>query len=98
MQTPKCFGLAELSDAASIRIIVSNLMGGCREDCSDTIKKLPPLQRYIALGLALTTGSALEEDPPTYDECLRAFLVPNKSGLTAGARAFSKHAHRAQES
>ena len=41
-------------------------------------------------------GSALGSTPPDTSSCLSAFLVPNKAHLTAGARAWSKHAHRSQ--
>ena len=44
--------------------------------------------------LALTIGFAVGQEPPTYDECYAAFGVPNSAGLTTGARAWSKHAHR----
>ncbi|EKM58750.1 uncharacterized protein PHACADRAFT_86202 [Phanerochaete carnosa HHB-10118-sp] len=49
---------------------------------------------HLLHGLAYTAGSALGSTPPTQEQCLSAFLVPNKVGLTAGARAWSKHAHR----
>ncbi|KAF5340383.1 hypothetical protein D9611_007857 [Ephemerocybe angulata] len=55
-----------------------------------------PLFHHLSQGLALTVGSALGSTSPSTSECLDAFLVPNKVGLTAGARAWSKHAHRSQ--
>lgn len=55
-----------------------------------------PLFYHLSQGLALTTGSALGSTPPDTATCLAAFLVPNKAHLTAGARAWSKHAHRSQ--
>ena len=54
------------------------------------------LSNYINQGLAYTVGSALGFSPPHPDECLAAFVLPNKAGLTAGSRAWSKHAHRSQ--
>lgn len=53
-----------------------------------------PLARHILHGLAYTVGSALGLDPPTAEQCRVAYLIPNKAGLTAGARAWSKHARR----
>jgi hypothetical protein len=35
--------------------------------------------------------------PPLTGICLAAFVAPNKVGLTAGARAWSKHFHRYPE-
>jgi hypothetical protein len=55
-----------------------------------------PLSIHISHGLAYTIGSALGSTPPTSRECLAAFLVANKAGLTAGSRAWSKHFHRSQ--
>ncbi|KAJ7483347.1 hypothetical protein FB451DRAFT_1338163 [Mycena latifolia] len=46
--------------------------------------------------LAYTVGSAIGSTPPSADACLAAFVSPNSVGLTAGARAWSKHAHRSQ--
>ena len=53
-----------------------------------------PLSIHILHGLAYTVGSALGSTPPSNETCLAAFVVPNKAGLTAGARAWSKHSHR----
>ncbi|KZT21898.1 hypothetical protein NEOLEDRAFT_1138645 [Neolentinus lepideus HHB14362 ss-1] len=55
-----------------------------------------PLTVHLQHGLAYTVGSALGCTPPTREQCLAAFLIPNKAGLTAGARAWSKHFHRSQ--
>ncbi|KAF9450384.1 hypothetical protein P691DRAFT_810455 [Macrolepiota fuliginosa MF-IS2] len=52
---------------------------------------------HLSHGLALTTGSALCSCPPTINQCLAAYQIPNTVGLTAGARAWTKHAHRSQE-
>jgi len=56
----------------------------------------PLFVHIFKYGLACTIGSALGSTPPSRDACLSAFLVPNKAGLTAGARAWSKHSHRSQ--
>ncbi|KAF7984155.1 hypothetical protein HWV62_16816 [Athelia sp. TMB] len=56
----------------------------------------PELSAHIMHGLAYTVGSALGCTPPTAETCLQAFLVANKAGLTAGSRAWSKHAHRSR--
>ncbi|PPQ87086.1 hypothetical protein CVT24_012429, partial [Panaeolus cyanescens] len=53
-----------------------------------------PLFKHLKQGLALTIGSAIGENAPEVEECLRAYLVGNRVGLTVGARAWSKHAHR----
>ena len=53
-----------------------------------------PLTTHLLHGLAYTVGSALGCTPPPSEACSAAFLVVNKAGLTAGARAWSKHAHR----
>ncbi|KAF7345479.1 hypothetical protein MVEN_01566300 [Mycena venus] len=57
---------------------------------------LDPLSFHLSLGLAYTVGSAIGSRPPSTDSCLAAFVAPNRVGLTAGARAWSKHAHRSQ--
>jgi hypothetical protein len=54
----------------------------------------PRLTSHLLHGLAYTTGSALGCTPPTAEECRAAFEIPNSAGLSAGARAWSKHAHR----
>jgi hypothetical protein len=53
-----------------------------------------PLSIHLSQGLAYTVGSALGSMAPSTDACLAAFVAPNKVGLTAGGRAWSKHAHR----
>lgn len=55
-----------------------------------------PLFIHLSHGLAYTVGSALGTTPPSLETCLAAYLVPNSVGLTAGARAWSKHCHRSQ--
>ncbi|KAJ7863164.1 hypothetical protein B0H13DRAFT_2070837 [Mycena leptocephala] len=50
----------------------------------------------IFYGAGITVGSAIGSRPPSTDSCLAAFVAPNRVGLTAGARAWSKHAHRSQ--
>ncbi|KAJ7230392.1 hypothetical protein GGX14DRAFT_529926 [Mycena pura] len=55
-----------------------------------------PLALHLSFGLAYTVGSALGSIPPSTDACRAAFVAPNAVGLTAGARAWSKHAHRSQ--
>ncbi|RDB14565.1 hypothetical protein Hypma_016234 [Hypsizygus marmoreus] len=92
LPTPYCHGMAELPSASSERAKV-------RSTLLDPTLPLPtsdPLFTHLAHGLALTTGSALGSTPPTRATCLAAFLIPNIAGLTAGARAWSKHSHRSQ--
>ena len=92
---PHCARLIELAEATYERKCLNNYLLDRLESIPfDEIRLPSPLARYISKGLACTTGSALDEDPPTLDECLAAFLLPNCSNLTAGARAWSKHAHR----
>jgi len=69
---------------------------GSAELSACAVDPASPLFHHLAQGLALTTGSALGSDAPSTEQCLAAFEVPNKAKLTAGARAWSKHAHRSQ--
>ncbi|KAK0186748.1 hypothetical protein F5146DRAFT_142468 [Armillaria mellea] len=85
-KTPRCAGMLELPSAAAER---AKLAAG-------EIDPSTPLAIHLSLGLAYTIGSALGSIPPSVDICLEAFSVPNKAGLTAGARAWSKHCHRSQ--
>lgn len=82
--TPFCKNMSKLPSAAAER---ARLSSG---------KKLEPTPLFIHLshGLAYTTGSALGSHPPTLEQCLSAFTLPNQVGLTAGARAWTKHSHR----
>ena len=82
--------MLEIDGAQSTRARVNALIEKDEVKLSD----LSPTENHILQGLALTVGSALGQNPPTKDECRTAFTVPNKAGLTAGARAWSKHAHR----
>ncbi len=82
--TPYCYNMLEHPSAALER---SNLNSG-----DHSLSK--SLMVHLSHGLAYTVGSALGRSPPSQQECLTAFVVPNKVGLTAGARAWSKHAHR----
>ena len=85
--TPHCQGMAEhpLADLERARLSA----GG--HEAND------PLSIHILHGLAYTVGSALGSTPPSKETCLAAFIAPNKAGLTAGARAWSKHSHRSQK-
>jgi hypothetical protein len=85
--------MEELPSAKSERAKVFELL---RSDADDDLSPRSPLSVHMSHGLAYTEGSALGATPPSVETCLAAFLVPNKAGLTAGARAWSKHAHRSQ--
>ncbi|KAK0458162.1 uncharacterized protein EV420DRAFT_382512 [Desarmillaria tabescens] len=85
-KTPRCAGMLELPSAAAGR---AKLVSGKLDPSS-------PLTIHLSLGLAYTIGSAIGSIPPSVEVCLEAFCVPNKVGLTAGARAWSKHFHRSQ--
>ncbi|KAJ7236418.1 hypothetical protein B0H12DRAFT_1026859 [Mycena haematopus] len=86
---PSCHGMQEHPSAISER---ANLF--TRQTPIDSA--LDPIAFHLSLGLAYTVGSAVGSQPPSTDSCLAAFVSPNTAGLTAGARAWSKHAHRSQ--
>jgi hypothetical protein len=81
---PFCIGMTELPGAHAQR--TSHLL---HPPSTPT-----PLSIHLTQGLAYTTGSALGEHAPLPAACREAFLAPNAVGLTAGARAWSKHAVR----
>ncbi|KAJ3744055.1 hypothetical protein DFH05DRAFT_1398540 [Lentinula detonsa] len=98
--TPQCIGLEEQSSASDerqkLRTALLSLDSEPESDDSAQILLIlsTPLSIHLAHGLAYTVGSALGSTPPSVKECLAAFTTPNKVQLTAGARAWSKHAHR----
>jgi hypothetical protein len=57
----------------------------------------PALAHHFRQGLAYTAGAALGENAPSRSDCHAAFTTPNRVGLTAGGRAWQKHAHRSGE-
>ncbi|KAJ6465175.1 hypothetical protein C8R47DRAFT_49900 [Mycena vitilis] len=87
---PHCHGMQEhpLAFRQRAQLFASGLPSGSAA--------LDPLSFHLSLGLAYTIGSAVGSKPPSSDGCLAAFVSPNTVGLTAGARAWSKHAHRSQ--
>ncbi|KAH8823533.1 hypothetical protein DL96DRAFT_1617884 [Flagelloscypha sp. PMI_526] len=90
---PHCYGLKELSDAVTQRTQLWTMLDSSSGPLD--MDSLTPLQQYLLSGLAYTTGSAIENAQPPSDEvCRAAFVTPNSAGLTAGARAWSKHGHR----
>ncbi|KAG2142953.1 hypothetical protein DEU56DRAFT_792663 [Suillus clintonianus] len=93
---PHCFNIKELSSAALERSRVQELVQCSKQPLDELKQTLDPLSRHLLNGLAYTVGSALGSEPPTREECLTAFSIPNNVGLTAGARAWSKHSHRSQ--
>lgn len=95
ISSPICEGMMEISEASEERAQLNALIESNGIDFN--LDMLPPRSRHLAHGLALTVGSALGETPPSEQQCLAAFLLPNKSNLTAGARAWSKHAHRSEK-
>lgn len=96
--TPRCDNLVETEEAILEREKVNAFLLDRPNSSDDDDVFHSPLEKYLRRGLACTVGSALEEVPPSEDDCLNAFLVPNRIGLTAGARAWSKHAHRSGNS
>lgn len=101
LPTPHCFNMHELLCASEQRDKVSQILQRLKSNhpLSSEEKEFAtsPLFTHLSHGLALTTGSALGSLPPTTDQCLIAYQVPNNVGLSAGARAWTKHAHRSQE-
>ena len=90
LRNPVCHGMSELPNAGAERERLNALI--CEGAIEDI--ELSSEAKHISKGLALTIGSALGQFPPSADQCLSAFQATNKVGLTAGARAWSKHAHR----
>ena len=90
IKTPTCDGLVEVDAAAVLRTHLNDLLSSS----SPLTPSLSPLQQHILHGLACTVGSALGATPPSTEQCLAAFTLSNSAGLSAGARAWSKHAHR----
>ncbi|KAL4063734.1 hypothetical protein V8B97DRAFT_1864077 [Scleroderma yunnanense] len=96
---PKCHNMEEVTEATSERTRLRDFLarsdaGELGDDDEGYLQT--PLAKHLLHGLAYTVGSALGQDPPTREECLAAFVMPNKVGLTAGAKAWSKHGHRSQ--
>jgi len=96
---PKCQNMEEVPEAALERtrlrdFLLRSAAGDLRQEEEPHLQT--PLAKHLLHGLAYTVGSALGRDPPTREECLAAFVMPNKVGLSAGARAWSKHGHRSQ--
>ena len=97
-----CVGMSELPSASTERARTSKILRVRRtrfdsifpED--DLLFESSMLFKHLAYGLAYTTGSALGATPPRIEDCLAAYQVPNSAGLTAGARAWSKHCHRSK--
>lgn len=97
MDTPCCYGMEELPSAVTERAqVFETLRVQAKQSDRHDIPPSSPLFVHLSHGLAYTVGSALGSTPPSSEACIAAFLVPNKAGLTAGARAWSKHAHRSQ--
>ncbi|KAJ7777139.1 hypothetical protein B0H16DRAFT_1504444 [Mycena metata] len=88
---PYCFGMEEHPSASIERAKLQALPSR-----ADGELALDPLALHLSLGLAYTVGSAIGTHPPSTESCLAAFVLPNGVGLSAGARAWSKHAHRSQ--
>lgn len=101
LSNPTCFNMQELPTASEERAKISRILELLKtsrplnED--EAQMTATPLFKYLSSGLALTTGSALDSLPPTMAQCLEAYQLCNVTGLSAGARAWTKHAHRSQE-
>ncbi|KAJ6621481.1 hypothetical protein B0H10DRAFT_2017472 [Mycena sp. CBHHK59/15] len=97
LPTPYCNGMQEHPSAGVER---AKLLSAPRQSSESSGSRntlgLDPLALHLSFGLAYTVGSATGQIPPSVESCLTAFISPNRVGLTAGARAWSKHAHRSQ--
>ncbi|KAG9311179.1 hypothetical protein JVU11DRAFT_8249 [Chiua virens] len=92
---PRCHNMQELLSAVAERARIQDLLARGDQPTLEAEMETNPLSKHLLHGLAYTTGSALGSDPPTRQECLSAFTASaTNSGLTAGAKAWSKHAHR----
>lgn len=97
---PSCHGITEPPGAHQIRAQVSTvLQRRLRADISTPIDanfERSAVFTHFTHGLAYTAGSATGCSLPSIETCFAAYIVPNRTGLTTGARAWSKHAHRTQ--
>ncbi|KAJ7065442.1 hypothetical protein C8F01DRAFT_746018 [Mycena amicta] len=91
---PYCYGMEEHPTAATERLKLFGPRVSEFTEQREALNPTDPLTLHLSQGLAYTVGSALGSRPPSTDACLAAFVLPNSVGLTAGARAWSKHSHR----
>ena len=92
---PRCHNIQELPTAPAERARVQHLLSQGDQPAIEAEVQTNPLSKHLLHGLAYTLGSALGSDPPTRQECLSGFTAAaSKTGLMAGAKAWSKHAHR----
>ena len=95
---PRCHNMHELPTAATERARVQDMLFQGGQLALQTELQTSPLSKHLLHGLAYTVGSALGSDPPTREECLSAFTASaTNTGLMAGAKAWSKHAHRSSD-
>lgn len=95
---PRCHNMHELPTAATERARVQDMLFQGDQLALQTELQTSPLSKHLLHGLAYTVGSALGSDPPTREECLSAFTASaTNTGLMAGAKAWSKHAHRSSD-
>jgi hypothetical protein len=91
---PRCHNMHELPTAATERTRVQDMLSQ-GDQLALAELQTSPFFKHLLHGLAYTVGSALGSDPPTRQECLSAFTASaTNTGLMAGAKAWSKHAHR----
>ncbi len=96
--TPRCNNLDEPPDAVLEREKLNTLLLEHPNSSDDDIFQTP-LAIYLRRGFACTVGSALDKIPPSEEDCTQRLSRPKSPpGLTAGARAWSKHAHRSGNS
>jgi len=95
---PRCYNMQELPTALAERVRVQELLSQRDKLALKAEVQSNPLAKHLLHGLAYTVGSALGSDPPTHAECLSAFTASaTNTGLMAGAKAWSKHAHRSSD-
>lgn len=95
---PRCHNVAELPTAAIERARIQAMLSQGDQLALEAELRTIPLSKHLLHGLAYTVGSALGSDPPSRQECLSAFAASaTNTGLTAGAKAWSKHAHRSSD-
>ncbi|KAH0826389.1 hypothetical protein J3R83DRAFT_5357, partial [Lanmaoa asiatica] len=98
LPAPRCHNMQELPTAATERARVQEMLSQGDQPALEAGLQTSALSKHLLHGLAYTVGSALGSDPPTRQECLSAFTASTtNTGLVAGAKAWSKHAHRSGE-
>lgn len=97
LTVPRCYNMQELLTAVAGRARAQEMLLNGDKLALEAELQSNSLSKHLLHGLAYTVGSALGSDPPTRAECLSAFTASaTNTGLMAGAKAWSKHAHRSR--